>query len=1086
MLPQLRMIARRSTRHCAYWPMALFLVLTITDATAVSQNQAGLHGHVRHSRKGNGSTHGGDLPISGGHIYLFAVNESGYGLNPISLLTIGSDVSFDNLGNGYVTTAADGSFDLGGRYNTTSCPTPDSRVYVLSLGGDPGIGSNNPTIALTSALPETCANLPNGGFIWLNELTTVAAAFSLSAFANVNTNSFATSSVNLSNLNQGFTAANDLVNSSSGAVNSVTPDTSLPVPGAKINTMADVIAACVNTSGTTEACNTLFAAAKPPNGPYPTNTLQAAFDIAENVNQNVGAIFNLLPAPTEAVFEPTLTASPADWTISATTPTTISMQPGAMQIPANGAAWISASVNCNSACGTVSFRYDGQDVFTPVPLDSNGNALGYFPGWLGYGPHVVQAFYGGNNAYAASNSGSATIQILFPPTAASTTTAASADINNRLPNGQVPVNAQVSCNTTCGYINWYLDGIWLGVSSLDSEGHAQGFLQPNLTVGVHTLVVQYPGDDNDLPSTSPPVTFTASSGSPTPVYNYNISSYQPNGNVQAFSDSVNGSWSDIHYDNLNRLTAVTQSVTGQPTQYLCWTYDSFGNRLSQTVGTNPCNVSSPPQPTSSVLYSSLNQELSSGPTHNVDCFDALGNYLNTVAGSCYDAAGNVTAARSVTNPASLLTDETNQYRYDAEGRVCAVGGSPLSGGVSMVQYIYDAEGRRVAKGTITSLSCDTSSNGFVQTASYILGPSGEQVTEMDGNGNWQHTNVYAAGQLIATYKNDALAGQAVTPGLHFHLADWLGTNRVQLTNAGQSEETCQSLTFGDALNCTGVADATEHHFTGKERDAESGLDYFGARYYGSSMGRFMSPDWSDAAVPIPFATLSNPQTLNLYSYVGNNPLSVTDPFGHNWFTDFLNGVAKATYRPLVFAAQHPIVTGRALGNAAVHPIATARAIRTGVVTTSQQVMTGNPTAIGVAAGTVGMAFIPGVGEVGEAAEGAADIAKVGEVAEAAEAAEAGAAAGASAPVNTAGYGNIGGGSTTVENALTQADKYLGPGSKEIAPGVFRSADGTRQFRMTTGDITGAHGNIGPHVHFESVGSDGRTITENSHVGITNP
>ena len=241
----------------------------------------------------------------------------------------------------------------------------------------------------------------------------------------------------------------------------------------------------------------------------------------------------------------------------------------------------------------------------------------------------------------------------------------------------------------------------------------------------------------------------------------------------------------------------------------------------------------------------------------------------------------------------------------------------------------------------------------------------------------------------------------------------------------------------------------------------------------------MSPDWSDAPVPVPFATLSNPQTLNLYSYVGNNPLSVTDPFGHNWFTEFLNGVANATYRPLVTAVEHPIITGRAVGNAVAHPIATAQALRNGVVTTSQQVMTGNPTAMGTAAGTVGMLFIPGVGEAGEAAEGVADVAKVGEVADAAEAG----AAGASAPVNTAGYGNIGGGSTSAQNALTQANNYLGPGAKEVAPGVFRSADGTRQFRMTTGDNTGAHGDIGPHVHFESIGSDGRTITENSHVGI---
>jgi RHS repeat-associated protein len=68
--------------------------------------------------------------------------------------------------------------------------------------------------------------------------------------------------------------------------------------------------------------------------------------------------------------------------------------------------------------------------------------------------------------------------------------------------------------------------------------------------------------------------------------------------------------------------------------------------------------------------------------------------------------------------------------------------------------------------------------------------------------------------------------------------------------------------------------------TGKERDAESGNDYFGARYYTSSMGRFMSPDWSAKASPVPYATFGNPQSLNLYSYMRNNPLSGTDRDGH--------------------------------------------------------------------------------------------------------------------------------------------------------------------------------------------------------------
>ena len=72
----------------------------------------------------------------------------------------------------------------------------------------------------------------------------------------------------------------------------------------------------------------------------------------------------------------------------------------------------------------------------------------------------------------------------------------------------------------------------------------------------------------------------------------------------------------------------------------------------------------------------------------------------------------------------------------------------------------------------------------------------------------------------------------------------------------------------------------EDYFTDKERDTESGLDYFGARYYASSMGRMMSPDWSAKVQPVPYAKLDDPQSLNLYSYVRNNPLSRTDPTGH--------------------------------------------------------------------------------------------------------------------------------------------------------------------------------------------------------------
>jgi RHS repeat-associated protein len=362
---------------------------------------------------------------------------------------------------------------------------------------------------------------------------------------------------------------------------------------------------------------------------------------------------------------------------------------------------------------------------------------------------------------------------------------------------------------------------------------------------------------------------TAAATTPATVYQYTItptggpSGYAPNGNLVSYTDSVMGSW-NFSYDGLNRLIggAVTPSVNEN--LFYCWSYDSFGNRTNQSGsntafqtagnGTPPCQPATNGTLTTNIAtYNSNNQITSS-------------NALGVGVPPTYDPSGS----------GNIISDGVNQYLYDGEGRICATAYAPYSGGTVMTQYLYDASGNRVAKGTITSWSCDTSpnsdgnpTNGFTITNQYILGPNGEQMTELALNsGNalaWKHTNIYAGGSLIATYLNDG-------SGPHFHLNDWLGTHRAQTNFAGSLEQTCQSLPFGDAGPCVG---ATEQFFTGKERDTESGLDYFGARYYGSSMGRFMSPDPSG----LTYADISNPQSLNLYAYTLNNPLKFTDPTG---------------------------------------------------------------------------------------------------------------------------------------------------------------------------------------------------------------
>ena len=121
--------------------------------------------------------------------------------------------------------------------------------------------------------------------------------------------------------------------------------------------------------------------------------------------------------------------------------------------------------------------------------------------------------------------------------------------------------------------------------------------------------------------------------------------------------------------------------------------------------------------------------------------------------------------------------------------------------------LYDAGGTRVAKGTITAWSCDPGLSGFSTTNDYILGLSGEQVTEMGVGGAttgsttsglvWKHTNVWAAGKLLATYDGATVNGTVTDPGLHFYFDDPLGTRRVQTDSVGNIENKCSSLPFGD-------------------------------------------------------------------------------------------------------------------------------------------------------------------------------------------------------------------------------------------------------------------------------------------------
>ena len=340
------------------------------------------------------------------------------------------------------------------------------------------------------------------------------------------------------------------------------------------------------------------------------------------------------------------------------------------------------------------------------------------------------------------------------------------------------------------------------------------------------------------------ITVSSQALTPTTVYSYVVAQgeYDGVGNVLQYQDSVMGSW-NFTYDTLNRLSSAVPGAGASGAyagQNLCMAYDAFGNRTAQNFQTAACPA----------------QESSVSPAMIFSADNRIPDALYV-----HDAAGDVTS------------DPGHDYLYDAEGRICSVSNKAIPGTTGWTAYIYDADGVRVAKGSISVWSCDAGTNGFQTTNDYILGPSSEQMTEMvpdtSGTMTWKHTNVWAGGKLLATYDSS---------GLHFYLNDPLGTRRVQTDYQGVVEQTCASLPYGDGESC--LPSPTEHLFTGKERDSESGNDYFGARYYSSAMGRFMSPDWSAKEEPVPYAKLDDPQSLNLYAYVRNNPLTRVDLDGH--------------------------------------------------------------------------------------------------------------------------------------------------------------------------------------------------------------
>lgn len=292
-----------------------FLLSFLLGGCAQNQPAKMTESLVRHS-----SVHGGQQPVSGSTLQLYAVGTTGDGSVATPLLTQ------------TVTSDANGNFTITGAY---TCPSASTLVYVTATDGNPGLGpgTNNAALALMAALGP-CGNLGPSTFISMNELTTVAAVWALAPFMS-SYSSIGSGTADATVLAGAFTLVSEYVDTTTGTAPGLNVPTGTTVPVAQLNTLADILSSCVNSAGGVagdgSACGMLFAAATPSGGTAPTQVIGAGLNIANNPTANVSSLFGLVTAT--APFQPMLAAVPADLTVGLAAPTGLSVSANSLTFP---------------------------------------------------------------------------------------------------------------------------------------------------------------------------------------------------------------------------------------------------------------------------------------------------------------------------------------------------------------------------------------------------------------------------------------------------------------------------------------------------------------------------------------------------------------------------------------------------------------------------------------------------------------------------------------------------------------------------------------------------------------------------------
>ncbi|TAE58470.1 MAG: hypothetical protein EAZ76_02010 [Nostocales cyanobacterium] len=307
---------------------------------------------------------------------------------------------------------------------------------------------------------------------------------------------------------------------------------------------------------------------------------------------------------------------------------------------------------------------------------------------------------------------------------------------------------------------------------------------------------------------------------------------------------------DYTYDNRDQLTGANHSNANNPDE--TYTYDANGNRITSSIHGN------------GYVTGEGNRLLSDG-TYNYE----------------YDNEGNLTKQTEIT------TGKVQELTWDYRNRLVAIVDKDAEGNETQrVEFTYDAFNRRIAKSVDTNPQ-DTTSSVVTQ---FIYDGQDVLLEFVDSDGARGNQPVLDTRYLHGAGVDQVLA-QESGGNVEWHLTDHLGTVRDLVNNSGAVVNHVVYDSFGQVISESNPAVDTRYLFTGREFDQEIGLYYYRARYYDQATGRFLSED------PIGF----DGGDANLYRYVFNDPIRLSDPTGESPFIllivlgGVINGATEALF-----------------------------------------------------------------------------------------------------------------------------------------------------------------------------------------------